>query len=72
MGNNINGKLAWNLLMEKHTDEIRKALTLKKKFVVDADKIIQKISTKFLEEKAKVSKKKREIILIGIHIRYFD
>ncbi len=71
MGNNINGKLRWGVLMEKHIDEIRKSLTLKKVFLDDADKIIGNVTRTFLStQSSKSLKKKKKFVYVGVHLRY--
>ena len=72
MGNNINRALRWGPMMEKHLDEIRKALTLKDKFIIDADLIINNITQTFLSNLPKKSKSKmtkKERVYVGIHLR---
>jgi hypothetical protein len=68
MGNNINGKLGWGSLMTKHVDEIREALTLKKKFTDDADDVIRGAVDNFLAT-LKNGAKKKPVIYVGIHMR---
>jgi len=69
LGNNINGKLFWDALMTKHVDEIRSSLTLKKKFVNDADVKIDNVVKTFLASKATKKAKKKQFVYVGIHMR---
>jgi len=69
MGNNINGKMAWSVMLSKHTDEIRRSLTLKKKFVDDADNKINAAVEKFFRADGKKKSAKKKLILVGIHMR---
>jgi|LakMenEpi03Aug12_release.lakeMendotaPanAssembly.Ray.scaffolds.fasta_scaffold1530041_1 hypothetical protein len=67
MGENINGNLRWGDLMTLHVDEIRKVFTFKKIFLEKADKIVGNITQSFVSEKR--SRKKRENVYVGIHLR---
>jgi hypothetical protein len=67
MGENINGNLGWGDLMTLHVEEIRKVFILKKIFLDKADKIVVNITQSFVSEKK--SRKKRENVYVGIHLR---
>ena len=55
------------LLMLYNMEEIRKVFTLKKIFLEEADKIVGNITQSFVSEKK--SRKKRENVYVGIHLR---
>jgi hypothetical protein len=67
MGENINGNLRWGDLMTLHVNEIRKVFTLNKIFLEKADKIVGNMTQSFVSEKK--SRKKRENVYVGIHLR---
>ncbi len=63
------------MLLDKHEQEIREALTLKDHFMRGADKRIARMTEKYRDKKAKAkkvkkAKKAKEIVYVGIHIRY--
>jgi hypothetical protein len=55
--------------MTKHVDEIRSSLTLKKKFVDDADVKIDNVVKTFLASNATKKAKKKQFVYVGIHMR---
>ena len=53
--------------MEKYENEVRRAFTLKKKFIQGADKRITRVTEKFYRKKKLKSSK--DLIYVGVHIR---
>ena len=73
MGHNINDKLRWNEILNKHEGEIRKALQLKDKFNSHADKTIRDITNLHVDKlRRKGQKPPRKFVYIGVHIRRHD
>ena len=67
LGKNVNNNMKWHKLMEKYENEVRRAFTLKKKFIQGAVKRINRVKEKFLRKKKLKSNK--DLIYVGVHIR---
>ena len=55
--------------MNLHIAAIRRAFTFKEKFIVAADRELFRAKETFLKNKMKKTRKKNEVIFVGLHIR---
>ena len=83
MGNNINGILNWNLILNKHEETIRNAFTFREKYKSNANKKLRYIKNVVLKsykvktdpedennkKKVKMRKKIPTVVFVGIHVR---
>ena len=83
LGNNINGILNWNLILNKHEETIRNAFIFREKFKTNANKKLRYIKNVVLKsnklnidhedenkkKKVKMRKKIPAVVFVGIHVR---
>ena len=83
LGNNINGILNWNLILNKHEETIRNAFTFRKKYITNANKKLRYIKNNVLKlyklktdpddenkkKKVKIRKNIPTIVFVGVHVR---
>merc|ERR1712126_267084 len=86
LGNNINGILNWNLILNKHEETIRIAFTFREKYKNNANKKLRYIKNVVLKsykvktdvddennkKKVKMRKTIPTVVFVGIHVRRTD
>ena len=68
MANNVNKIVGWHNLMDKYETQVRRSFQFKDNFLLGADKRIHRFTQKFLQNKK--FKMPKEIVHVGVHIRY--
>lgn len=83
LGNNINGILHWNLILNKHEETIRNAFIFRDRYTKNANKKLKHIKNVVFKsnklkvdsgnenenKKVKVRKKVPPVVFVGIHVR---